>query len=92
MPYFVVYGEDPNCDMAGPHHEPVLGYFEGNRKDVEEYAKSLPNWSAWGRGGHVDELHFQQVNPQANKRRLELLAKKNSLEFELQEINKELKS
>lgn len=29
-----VRGEDINCDLAGPHHEPILGYFEGTLYDV----------------------------------------------------------
>ena len=29
-----VRGEDPNCDMGGYHHEPLLGYFEGTLEEL----------------------------------------------------------
>lgn len=48
-----VYGEDPNCDMGGHHHEPDLGYFEGTLEQVINKAYTLPGWMTWGGGGRI---------------------------------------
>jgi hypothetical protein len=48
-----VVGEDPNCDMGGPHHQPFLGYYEGKLEDVIKTAVMLPGFWAWGGGGDI---------------------------------------
>ena len=48
-----VYGEDPNCDLGGPHHEPDLGTFTGLYKDVVNKAVDLPGFFTWGGGGKI---------------------------------------
>ena len=35
------YGEDPNCDMGGHHHQPLLGTFQGRLRDVAAYVVVL---------------------------------------------------
>jgi len=48
---WLVRGEDPNCDMGGPHYMPTLGYFEGTLEQVLRKAVMLPNFWQWGGGG-----------------------------------------
>ncbi len=49
-----IRGEDPNCDMHGPHVQPSLCYFKGNYKQAIEHAATLPAFFAWGTGGDID--------------------------------------
>lgn len=48
-----VRGEDPNCDLGGAHHNPLLGYFEGTLEDVMKHAMDLSGFWQWGAGGHL---------------------------------------
>lgn len=48
-----IFGEDPNCDWAGPHHEPRLATVEGTYEEAVAYAQTLPGWKNWGQGGKV---------------------------------------
>jgi len=48
-----VYGEDPNCDMGGPHHQPDLGLYQGTLEDVIRLAVELPRFWNWGGGGDI---------------------------------------
>jgi hypothetical protein len=50
-----VYGEDPNCDFGGSHHEPFLGNFEGSLEQVLEYAVQMPRFWQWGAGGRIEK-------------------------------------
>lgn len=62
-----VRGEDPNCDMGGHHHEPLLGLFEGKLEDVIAHATSLPNWFQWGAGGSIKKYvtrDFTKITPE----------------------------
>lgn len=49
-----IRGEDPNCDMHGPHVQPSLCYFKGSYKQAIEQAATLPTFFAWGAGGNID--------------------------------------
>lgn len=51
-----VFGEDPNCDLGGYHHEPELGFFSGKLKDVIATAVLLPNFWTWGAGGRFKKV------------------------------------
>lgn len=51
-----VFGEDPNCDLGGSHHEPDLGFFSGKLKDVIATAVLLPNFWTWGGGGRIKKV------------------------------------
>jgi hypothetical protein len=46
-----IYGEDPNCDLGGSHHEPHLGQFYGTLEACIKYADNLPGFWSWGGGG-----------------------------------------
>lgn len=51
---YSVYGEDPNCDMGGPHSNPFLGNVEGSFKEVLEHAANNMNrFYSWGGGGYI---------------------------------------
>ncbi len=56
-----IFGEDPNCDLGGPHHEPHLDTVEGTYEQALEYAKTLPGWMQWGGGGRVVAAKFPKV-------------------------------
>lgn len=48
-----IYGEDPNCDMGGSHHEPYLGKVEGTLENAIKYAVKLHGFFTWGGGGKI---------------------------------------
>lgn len=48
-----VFGEDPNCDFGGHHHEPFLGLIEGKLDDVIREAVQYGNFWQWGYGGKI---------------------------------------
>ena len=56
-----VKGEDPNCDLGGSHHQPLLGYFEGTLENVLIHAVTLPNFWTWGAGGSIKKVIAQLV-------------------------------
>jgi hypothetical protein len=86
-----VYGEDPNCDLGGSHHQPDLGTFAGYLKDVIEYAVELPNFWQWGGGGRiVKENGPTIITRDSVKERKELLAKREELEQQLREVKRKL--
>lgn len=56
-----VRGEDPNCDMGGHHHQPLLGYFEGKLEDVIKHAVHLSGFWQWGAGGDITKVEKQLI-------------------------------
>ncbi len=48
-----ILGEDPECDLAWPHSNPTICFFEGSLKDTIEYAIQQPNFYTWGCGGKI---------------------------------------
>lgn len=51
---WMVYGEDPNCDWGGSHHEPLLGIYEGRYGDILYYAtEHMDRFWQWGAGGRI---------------------------------------
>lgn len=53
---WAVFGEDPNCDFHGNHHEPLLGYFEGDLSDVIRHAVNISGFWTWGAGGTFSKV------------------------------------
>jgi hypothetical protein len=51
-----VRGEDPNCDLGGHHHQPLLGYFEGTLEKVLLTAVNLSGFYSWGGGGDIKKV------------------------------------
>ncbi len=58
-----IYGEDPNCDFGGYHHEPLLETVQGVLEDVIEYAIGLDNFWQWGGGGKIEKVNTTKVIP-----------------------------
>lgn len=56
-----IFGEDPNCDLGGPHHEPHLDTVEGTYEQALAYGKKLPGWNTWGAGGRVSPAKIPNV-------------------------------
>lgn len=92
-----IYGEDPNCDMMGHHHEPYLGLVEGRYIDAIVYAKSLSDFTQWGGGGRITKyvpLEAKNVHGFADsvltEYRQDLEKRQDEALKELEEINKKL--
>ena len=49
-----IYGEDPNCDLGGHHHEPLIATVSGTLQDVIAYAVYHPRFWQWGYGGRIE--------------------------------------
>jgi len=59
--HWQIYGEDPNCDFGGHHHEPNLGVVTGKLDDVIKYAVDLPKFWAWGGGGRIEKVEIKNA-------------------------------
>lgn len=59
---WVVRGEDPNCDLGGYHHQPLLGVVHGTYRAAVMWAVQHPGFYAWGNGGTVEEQEVQEVH------------------------------
>ena len=85
-----VRGEDPNCDMGGTHHQPYLGTFTGELRDVIFMAVDLPGFWNWGAGGDIKAVEIQAVKDVATqKARRELVIEKRKL---ITKLEQEIKS
>lgn len=56
-----VYGEDPNCDFGGSHHQPYLGTYQGKFIDVARKAVELVGFWQWGAGGEIRKIEVNKV-------------------------------
>ena len=59
--HWQIYGEDPNADFGGTHHEPELGIVSGKLDDVIKYAVDLPKFWTWGGGGRIVKVEIKSV-------------------------------
>jgi len=57
-----ITGEDPNCDLGGPHHNPHLGYIKGRYSKVLEKALTLGGFFQWGDGGYIKPVEAENIN------------------------------
>ena len=55
-----IYGEDPNCDLAGYHKEPLLETVEGKLTNVIDYAVALKGFWSWGGGGRIEKVTIKK--------------------------------
>lgn len=86
-----IRGEDPNCDLGGPHHEPHLDTVEGKYADIVEYALTLGGFFQWGYGGSIKKLRpIRKITGDALRRRAELTRRRAELQAELKKVNEEL--
>lgn len=58
---WVIYGEDPDCDLGGHHSQPLLGYREGKLDDVISEAVQMPLFWQWGAGGNIRKVEISKV-------------------------------
>ena len=64
--YWIIYGEDPNCDFGGSHHEPLLEIVYGKYIDVVTYATTLDRFYTWGSGGRIVKTTVTTIQPYLN--------------------------
>lgn len=86
-----IYGEDPNCDLGGPHHEPLLGIVTGKYGDIVEHALQLGGFFNWGYGGRIVRTNIVPVTQQTIQARNKLRAEREALQERLAEVERELK-
>jgi hypothetical protein len=86
------YGEDPNCDLGGHHHQPLLGTFEGRLEDVARYVVGLPGWFQWGSGGRIESYdpRITKITSESLREREEKLSRREMLRRELEKRDDEL--
>lgn len=87
-----IFGEDPNCDMHGPHHQPDLGIVEGKLEDVIRHAVALPKFWQWGAGGDIKYIGktIPKVDLASIEHREELKEQARILEEQLKAIKAEI--
>lgn len=56
-----IYGEDPNCDLGGSHHEPYLETVHGSLDAAIRHAVQLKGWFNWGAGGSIRPVEHNKV-------------------------------
>ena len=54
-----ISGEDPNPDLTGSHHMPIIGHVEGELNDVINYAVNLSGFWQWGGGGKISKIKYK---------------------------------
>jgi hypothetical protein len=86
-----VFGEDPNFDLGGYHHNPKLGLFEGKLRDVIEYAVEQPQWGYGGKIEAYKEPKVIKLDSETLRRKAELEKRAAALEEELKSIRLQLK-
>lgn len=82
-----ILGEDPNCDMHGPHHQPDLGIVQGVLEDVIMHGANLPNFWEWGAGGN-----FVFIGQGIPKIDTDTIAKRQELEEKIASLDAQLKA
>lgn len=90
---WIVRGENPNVDMAGSQHQPILGYYAGKLEDVIRYAVDLPDFWQYGRGGDFFKYEppvIVKIDEDSIKTRQELLNEKEALRARLQALEARL--
>lgn len=55
---WAIRGEDPNCDMGGPHVMPELGLLSGRLEDVIREAVKMKGFWQWGSGGDITKTNI----------------------------------
>lgn len=86
--YWRIRGEDPNCDMGGPHHMPELCVVECTYGDAVDLAISMSGFWQWGAGGSIEEVVVQ--TPISVRERQKLQQELSDLERKASAIKKKL--
>lgn len=89
-----VFGEDPNCDFGGHHHEPFLGLIEGKLDDVIYEAVSYSGFFQWGGGGRITKYKNPGVAKAKTSKERDALdnAERDKLSKKREELERELAS
>lgn len=87
-----IRGEDPNCDMGGPHIMPELGIVNGKLRDVVMYGVNLPGFWNWGAGGDFTLIGRQisTIDENSLEAREALKEEAKELEERLKELKRQL--
>lgn len=85
-----VYGEDPNCDWGGPHHEPNMGVYEGKLEDILTLVTSMPMFWTWGAGGRIVKTNVEKIDPATVVDRNNKRERLKQLEKEIEVLKKDL--
>jgi len=89
--FWLIKGEDPNCDMGGAHYKPDLGMVEGKLEDVINYAVAMPDFWSWGVGGTIMLSSApKKITRDSGKERKQLLAQQISLKAALRLVENAL--
>ena len=72
-----VRGEDPNCDLGGHHHEPLLGYVQGLYGEVLDWAIEQSGFWQWGAGGSIRSTEVQVLSYQTEEEAIWARLKRN---------------
>lgn len=86
-----IRGEDPNCDLGGSHHMPLLTRVEGEYAEAVELAVSLDGFFNWGPGGSVELVEFAKLEKGTAARLRALQEQRTKLRLELDEVETELR-
>jgi hypothetical protein len=62
-----VRGEDPNCDLGGHHHMPVLGCYQGTLNEVIDIAVNSAGFWQWGGGGDIRLIAVESAKEVADR-------------------------
>jgi hypothetical protein len=65
--YWIVYGEDPNCDLGGHHSQPLLCVMFGRLSHIIDRAVVLPGFWKWGQGGSIKKIEVLNATPDVMK-------------------------
>lgn len=85
-----IFGEDPNCDFGGYHHEPSLGIFEGKYSDIVDFAVEMKGFWGWGAGGSIKKIVVTQIDSNTRQKQQELKERREQLEKQKTKIEEEL--
>lgn len=88
--YWIIYGEDRNCDFGGYHYEPLLEIVSGDYLDVVTYAVTLKKFYTWGAGGRIVKTSIIPVDKNTNAEKVKLLREQEELQQKLLEIQDKL--
>lgn len=89
--FWQIYGEDPNCDFGGHHHEPIIGIFQGKLDDIVSYAVVQEGFWQWGGGGRIKKVNIRKIDKDSVNRRQEKIARLNEIEKEAEALRESLK-
>lgn len=85
-----IRGEDANADLAGSHHMPTLGYFEGKYGEIVEYALELNRFFTWGGGGDIRPIKTMKIDEDSAWQLRKAKAELKRIEKEKEEIEKRI--